>query len=660
MVITARFARTLFNDSNPLGKTVEIRNPSADSTVSWGSYTVTGVIRNDKNKSHLQFDALISSSSMPLLWKERKIADLTNDWHAYHSYTYALLGTDKSHDALITSLDDVVRRKRNEVQDIKGFTLIPQLLTSITPGILVGNETSYTLPLAAYYFLGALALVILVSACLNYTNLSTARALTRAKEIGVRKVTGAFRRDLVFQFLSEAILTAFLSLAMATAILFILKEAFLKLWMNQYLDFSLEASVPVYLLFVAFALFTGLISGFYPALYLSRFQPIKALKNIEGFTPNRSGMRKLLAVSQFVVSLFFITTSLLLVNQFRHFMEFEYGFNPKNIVNVSLQGNNYRKVANGFSAVAGVSSISACNYLPSTGTNNGISLRPADTDGDYQKMTILITDENFVNNLEIKLIAGKHLEPTDSANRFLLVNSAAVKAFGYHYPGEIIGKVFESEWGGESVEVIGVVEDFFVKMPMSEDQVVPLVMRNKPHEFSFANIKIVSLDLMGTVRQLEKEWRNIDPHHPFQYEFYDDQLASMHQGLFDLVSMIGFIAFIAITIACLGLLGMSAYTAERKKKEVGIRKVLGAPELGIALLLSKDFLKIIGISIFFGAPLSFFVNDLWLQKFPNRVEFGITTILLGVLILLALGVITIGSQTITASKRNPVDVLKME
>lgn len=668
IVLTAAYARQLFGDENPLGKVVEFSNrglsnlgsASGDKPVSWGTFTVTGIMADTPDKSHLKFDALVSSGTMISLANEDKIEDPSNQWRNNQSYTYVLLLPNKTTGNLNAAISDLVSRKQDELKDIKGFTLIPQNLSEITPGMLVGNEPSYTLPVIVYYFLSFLAGVIMISACLNYTNLATARALTRAKEIGVRKVAGAFRKDLVYQFLSESVITAMIALGMASLLLIFLKSAFMKLWINRYLQFDLQAHFEVYLIFAAFALVVGIVAGFYPAIRLSRYQPIKALKNNEGSRSGKLGMRKVLGVTQFVISLFFITTSILIYNQFRHFLDFEYGFSPENVINLSLQGNDFAKIKNEFSTVPGVANISACNYIPSTGTNNGISLKPIDREVEYQKCTFLITDENFVSNLGITLVAGKYLDATDSTNRFIVVNEAAVKAFGYSHAESILGEVFESEWGKEPLEVVGVVKDFFVKMPMGEDQVSPLVLRNQPHDYSYANIKIASPDLMGTIGKLEAVWKGIDPVHPFRYEFYDDQLASMHQGLFDVVSILGFIAFIAITIACLGLLGMATYASERKKKEVGIRKVLGANDLTIAFLLSKEFIKVLAISVCVGAPMSYFLNNLWLQHFPNRVEFGFSTILLGTMILLALGLISIGSQTIRASKENPVDTLKME
>jgi putative ABC transport system permease protein len=280
---------------------------------------------------------------------------------------------------------------------------------------------------------------------------------------------------------------------------------------------------------------------------------------------------------------------------------------------------------------------------------------------EFEKFNILLTDENFINNLEIPLIAGRNLSAAgQSSDRFILINESAVRKLGYKDASEIIGKTFEADWNRGIVEVIGVVKDFRFRGPSETDAISPLMLRNQPGGFSYVNIKIASRDLIGTVTDLGKKWKTIDPVHPFKYEFFDDQLAATHQVIFDIVSILGFIAFLAIVIACLGLLGMATYTAERRRKEVGIRKVLGAADVTIALLLSKSFLKMLIVSVCIGAPLSYLINNLWLQKFPNRVDFGLGTVLLATFILLVLGLITIGSQTIRASKTNPVDTLKMD
>jgi putative ABC transport system permease protein len=670
VVISKALAHQLFRDANPIGKIVEFADRKlpfpvehiggGEAAVSWGSFTVTGVIDIDKYRSHLKFDILMSASTQTQLYTDKRVEDFSNNWEWYfRTYTYALLASDKTEDDLTLALNDLVARKYANIkaEHTKGFKLQPQKLADIQLG-LRNNDTNNRMPVQGYYFLGILALVIMISACLNYTNLSIARALTRAKEIGVRKVTGANKKSLVVQFLSESVITSLLALAMALVLLLFVKRAFKGLWINKHLKFDLPDSVEVYIGFIVFALLTGLLAGIYPAFHLSRYEPAHVLKNIGSIGIGKLGMRKVLSVSQFVISLFFITTSILIFNQFKYFLEFDYGFTSANIVNIDLQGNDYRKLANEWSSIPGVGTISATNIVPATGQNDNIQIRRSGDQGDYLEAGILHTDENFTDNLGLKVIAGKGLpEPTDSSGRYIVVNEQMIHALGYKHPAEIIGQVLENKWRDEAMTVVGVVEDFRYKLLINAHDIGPLVMRNQ-QDYKYANVKIVSADLMGTIAKMESRWKQLDPTHPMSYEFFDDQLATTHQGIFDIVAILGFIAFLSVIIACLGMLGMATYTAERKKKEVGIRKVLGAENFRIAYLLSREFLKVLAIAIVIGAPLSYMVNNLWLQKFPNRVEFGFGTVFIGTVILLMLGLLTIGSQTIRASRTNPVESLR--
>ncbi|HPH47230.1 MAG TPA: FtsX-like permease family protein, partial [Chryseolinea sp.] len=627
----------------------------------WGSFTITGVIDESKYVSHLTFDVLVSSSTRESFVADKKTDDLSNNWEWYfRSYTFVLLDEDKNTADLSAALNDLVIRKyANLKSDLtKGFKLQPQALEDVALG-LTGNDTNNRMPLIGYYFLWALALVIMLSACLNYTNLSIARALTRAKEIGVRKVTGAFRKNLIFQFLSESVITAMISLAMAFVLLLLLVPAFKGLWVNQYLNFELPMVPSVYLMFIGFALAIGVVAGLYPALYLSKYQPIKVLKNLHAVAPGKLGMRKVLGISQFVISLFFITTSILIYNQFKHFLAFDYGFNTSNVVNIELQGIDHQKLANELQSIPGVVSISACDVIPAGGRSNGNEMRKLGSKDEYFGNDLLFADEHFMNNLGIKFLAGRNVLAEEPAQN-IVVNEAMVKKLGFKLPSEVIGEMVETKWGTEQFKIVGVVKDFRYRMLINDDEIKPLMVQNRPNNFEYLNVKLSSTDLMQTMANLERQWKKIDPAHPFKYEFFDEQLQATHHGIFDVVSILGFISILAIIIACLGLLGMATYTAERKTKEVGIRKILGAKDWSIAFLLSKGFLKMLLISIGIGAPLSYFVNNLWLQEFPNRVEFGWTTVLIGTCVLLVLGLLTIGSQTLRASKSNPVDSLKMD
>lgn len=224
----------------------------------------------------------------------------------------------------------------------------------------------------------------------------------------------------------------------------------------------------------------------------------------------------------------------------------------------------------------------------------------------------------------------------------------------------MVGQLMDRYNSNETLQVIGVVSDFRFRMPSEQEEIKPLMIRNQPEGFRFVNVKIASSKQSETIQNLEAAWKSFDAKHDLVYTFYKEQLADTNKAFADVVSIIGFIAFLAIIIACLGLLGMAIYTAERKKKEVGIRKVLGAGERSIAFLLSREFLKMLALSIGIGAPLSYFVNNLWLQILPNRVEFGFGTVFLSTVILLLLGLLTIGSQTWRASKNNPIDSLRAE
>jgi putative ABC transport system permease protein len=420
------------------------------------------------------------------------------------------------------------------------------------------------------------------------------------------------------------------------------------------------------LIFVGFAVVVGVLAGLYPALRLSGIGVIPALKNNDGLRPGRMGMRKVLSVVQFVFSLLFIVTSILIYNQFRYFIGFKYEFNTKNVVNIDLQNNDYRIAEKAMAAIPGVAGVSACEYMPAETRSEGGALRKPDgkphpDKSDFKPVMTMGADEHFLDNLGLKLLAGRGLLPEGpGADRQIVVNEALVKAFGYSSSAAIVGQRFESEWNDSGEVVIGVVQDFHMRMILGNDKIEPLYLYSNAKNYQYVNLKLATGDIRGTVARLGAVWRQIDPVHGLKYSFFSDELANQSQGIFDVVSILGFIAVLAVMIACLGMLGMATFTTERRRKEVGIRKVLGAGDLRNVLLLSREFLIILGVSIAIAAPLSYILNEMWLRVFPNRVEFGWGTVLLGTMVMLVLGLVTIGSQTVRASRRNPVESLKVE
>ncbi|MEO9869848.1 MAG: FtsX-like permease family protein, partial [Ekhidna sp.] len=667
LIITKEKAYQLFNSENPIGKQVTFEDrglhimdiEDGRSPVDWGSYTVTGVIDLSSYKTHLKFDALVSSATLPALYKDSLLADVSEKWETYYTaYSFISLKEGTQRAELDIALADLAQRKYADSENYPDFTFISQSLSKITPGILVNNEATFRLPEVAYYILSLLALVIMIMACLNYTNLSIARSLSRMKEIGVRKVTGATRKNLIFQFLTESIITVMIALIIATGMLYFTKEAFMGLWFNKYLNFDLSSSLPVYLIFVVFAFLIGIIAGTYPALLLSKRQPIHALKT--NATPaGKWGMQKILNVSQFVVSLIFIVTSMVIYNQFKFYTEFEYGFQSENIVNIPLQGNDHEMLTNELSSVAGVTTISACDYVPATGVTNITEFTSPEEGADPFVLLKLNVDEDFMKNLELELLAGKGISSTDNSGKYVVINESAVEKLGYENPQEAVGNIWDRESGG-SVQIVGVVKNFRASLLVNGTEIRPLALANDASTFNYLNVRISEGSPLGTIADIEQVWKKIDPVHEFKYEFFDNELSNTNLAIFDIVSIIGYISFLAILIACLGMLGMATYSTERRMKEVGIRKVLGAAEMRIILILSKSFLKLLAISILIAAPLSYFINQFWLDNLPNRMDFGFGTVVIGSLLMLGLGLLTIGSQTIRAARQNPVESLKDE
>lgn len=668
LVISHEIAEKLFGKTNPIGKTINFADrglnfwtDEATAPKDWGIFTIQGVFANQP-KSHLKFDVMASSASLDLLYKESKLEDLTNNWTVDHqSYGYVLLkpeATSKDLEAALSSLT-INHLATSENDYLKKIRYNYQALSDITPGEATGNATDNTLPLFAYYILGGLALIIMLASCLNYTSLSVARAVTRSNEIGVRKVNGAAKSDLIYQFISEAFITVFLALVLANIFLLFLKRAFLGLWLNQYLNFDLNFNLKVYGFFFAFTLLVGFVAGVYPAIRMSKFNPVKALKRLETAGSGKLGLRKVLTVSQFVISLFFIISSILVYNQLEQFSEFDYGFNPKNVVNANLQSNDYQLVKRTFSEIPEVEGVSATAYIPADGRNDNTNIKKIGEEGDGKTAIDLSVDRNYAEVLEIAMVAGEKIPVgSDSASSFVMVNEMATRELGFSHPSEVIGETFEI--GGQNKTVSGVFKDFNFFLLFTGRQTGPIVFQYKPEIYKFATIRISGVNKQESMAKLEAAWQKIDPIHPLQYEHYDEQLADNNQAVMDLVSIIGFMAFIAILVSCLGLFGMATYSTERRTKEIGVRKVLGASTLTLNYVLSKEFLKMIGIAILIAAPASYFANNFWLNYMITRAEFGVGTVALGTFIVLSLAMLTVIPQSIRIANKNPVETLKIE
>ena len=667
LVISQEVKKKLFGADNPIGKTIQFSDrglnyftEESTAPVDWGLFTVTGVFV-DRPKSHLKFDVMASGATLDLLYKESRIEDLRNNWGVDHkTYGYVMMKHKADEADLKTALASLTKDylENNPNEQLKKSRFNFQPLIKITPGEATGNGTDTSLPLFAYYILGGLALIIMLASCLNYTSLSVARAVTRSNEIGVRKVNGASKRDLIYQFISEAFITVFLALVLANFFLLYFKKVFLGLWLNRYLNFSLDFNLEIYGLFLFFALIVGFVAGVYPAVKMSRINSVKALKKMQASAAGKMGFRKILTISQFTISLIFIISSILIYKQLNQFMKFDYGFNAKNVLNINLQSNDYALIKNAFLKIPEVENVSACAYVPADGRNDNTSI--AKVDSELHKTAIdLSVDRNFGEVMDIALLAGQQIPVgADSISNAVMVNEMATKELGYATPSMIIGETLEI--GGQNKTVSGVFKDFNFFMLFTGRQTGPIVFQYNPSIFKYATVRISGADQQKTITKLEKVWQEIDPVHSLQYEFYEQQLADNNQAIIDLVTIIGFLALTAILIACLGLFGMATYSTERRTKEIGLRRVLGASMFTLNYLLSIEFIKMVGVAIVIAVPTSYFLNRLWLEQMITRVDFGLGTLSLGVLIVTALALLTVVPQSFRIANKNPVETLKVE
>ncbi len=683
LVLSEEAAKKLFKEEDPMGKVVSFNDRGMNmlgfdldvKDIMLGDFTVTGIVRDNNMKSHINFDILVSMSTLEsLITSGIEDYDMDSWRDIWNTHIYFLSQEGKTKAELTQILDNISQVKYEAFEDFKAtFQLQP--LTEISPGKMLSNPMSIRMPIEGFYFLSILALIIIFSACFNYTNLTIARSLSRMKEIALRKINGAYRIQIFTQFTIEAVIISLIALVISVLLLQLIKPGFSGLWINKYMAIGLEENLMAYLFFIGFSILIGIVSGLIPASLLSAFKPLNMLGNKITGTVNKKGvfifkkplLGKTLTVTQLVLSLFFIITSTLLYLQLRHFAHAEYGFGKENIINVNLRGNDYEQFSNEFSSWSDIKQISASSIMPATMVKEGDKIYKLDETQDSLHVDHISIDHNFINNLDFEIIAGSDFkkELISENKRFIIVNEAAARKFGYENINDIVGEKFSTVNrnntegnADEIVEVIGIVKDFH--HDIFQDQIGPFMFNYKPEEYRYLNIKVSGQNLNETIAFLENKWKELDKIHTFQYQFFDEQLADS-QGIFsDVLSIVGFVSLIAIVIAGMGLLGMATYSAETKIKEIGIRKVLGASVRSILLQISKGYIYMLVIAIVIATPIAYYLNNTWLQFFAIRINFSVWILLFGVLLLLTLGLLAIGSQTLKAAMTNPANTLRDE
>ena len=655
VVLTHEAARKLFKEENPLGLTIKVGDK--------GVYNVTGVLKKTNRKSHIVFEALASMSTVKNLEASKVMGKDSEDWHNYwQTWTYIMLEEGKTAADIEPHLETIFKKyiEPNTNPDAYKARFTLQAMMGITPGPLLGNPIGPFLPWMFVYFFAGLAALIMLTSCFNFTNLSIARSLTRAKEIGIRKATGAMRWQIFTQFLSESVITAFLALAIAIVFVIALKPVMLQLNFARMMKWDLEVNLYVYAAFAVFALVVGILAGLFPAVVLSGFQPIKVLKNMGNVKLfSRMGLRKALLISQFTLSLIFILSVLVVFKQLNFFLHTDLGFQSDNQIVVHLNSTKPGSLKTALLKQSNIVSVSAASHVPAAGSSYGTGFKKSFDEKDWTSLNFFTADEDYIANMKLSLVAGRNFEASsgESNKNFMLINEEAVSAFHYANATEALGQELILQDDSSKIQIIGVLKNYNHSL---------LVQKLEPMALRWSgDINILQVEYSGDFKQVSKaievSWASVNPATKVDYKPMKEEMDVIYNIFFgDLVKVVGVVAFLAILISSMGLLGMATYTTETRIKEISIRKVLGSSSRALVLLLSKGFLIMLGIAIAIGVPAAYFINNLWLELIAYHVSLDISLISLGVLMLILFGVLTIGSQTIRATFVKPVDNLKSE
>jgi putative ABC transport system permease protein len=663
MVISERMAKKYFGRQDAVGRELEV--------VGRGPYTVTGVMRDMPEASHFHFEFVVSLS-------ESEYAKQTDEWFSNSCNIYLLLrkGVDaaafekklsaglirKYIAPLVQSLVHLSMGEYYKAGNKYVFTLMP--LTAIHLHSNKSGELEPNGNLQYVYIFSAIAIFILLIACVNFMNLSTARSANRAKEVGVRKVLGSMRGGLVTQFLMESVLISFIGLVLALGLAWLLLPIFNDLAAKRMTIglFSRPLLLPLLLLLM---LVVGLLAGSYPALFLSRFRPIEVLKGSVSKGFKTGWLRNGLVVVQFVISIVLIFGTVVIYRQLAYIRSRQLGFNRDQVLvleGTGVLGEGIKAYIDELARLPGVEGITVTGFLPTSDwrSDNTFFLSP---DFDLKKgisMQQWRVDENYIPVLGMQMVAGRNFSrdfPTDSSA--VIVNEAMVRQAGLLHPiGAKIYNVDDIKTKKMiSFQIVGVVKDF--NFNSLREVVTPLALFLRPQHGRIA-MRVQTNRMSSLVNQAESAWKKMAPGQPFSYTFMDDQFNSIYRTEQRTGGISLSFSLLAIFIACLGLFGLAAYAAEQRTREVGIRKVLGASVGGIIRLLSRDFLMLVLVSAAIGLPLAWWAMHRWLEDFAYRIDIGWEIAVMALVVASGIAMLTVSIQALKAALANPVKSLRTE
>ncbi|UCC45354.1 MAG: ABC transporter permease [Candidatus Zixiibacteriota bacterium] len=637
IVIAEDVAEKFFPNQDAVGQILALNNST--------DFIVTGVIKNIPHNSTLQFDMLVPLEYKIQSYQERN--EVWDRWSSWGTATYV-----KVHQGC--TIKDLNKKVHDFYQEQTGWDNEIRLF-----GVSLQNLHLYDSRIRTYiYTFSTIAAVVLIMACLNFVNLTIARSANKAKETGVRKLTGAHRTNLIGQFLMESALQSMLGFVLALGLVEVILPMFNDITGLQ-LSRDLLFSSSTLALIAVLALLTGLAAGAYPALYLSSFQPAVVLKGALRSASGGSTLRRCLVVVQFSAAVFLLIGTSVVYGQLGYFNNADIGFDRDHVVNIPMRGETsrqYDRLKNGLLQNPKIQSMTASRSKFPNWSSGGDAIDWPGKDPDSRpRITLNWVDHDLIETFGIEMVEGRDFDPlmaSDSASGYL-INQTMGRLMGLQSAegAEL------SVWGKPGT-VIGVMKDFHFQ-PFDR-QIQPLVILLDPGRITTACIRIHPDDVGSTLDYVRETWSSIFPSYPFVYTFLDDQLEAPYQRIERMGDLAGGFTLLAIVIACLGLFGLASFMAERRTREIGIRKVLGASVAGVVRLLSREFLILVMVANIIAWPVAWYVMKRWLENFAYHVDIGAGVFLLVGVTTLVIAVLTVSYQAIRAARINPVDALKHE
>jgi putative ABC transport system permease protein len=574
-------------------------------------------------------------------------------------YTYVVLPRDIDHEVFARKISEFMDKYQELTPDDPRNHLVLQPLTSIHLHSNLGLEAEANGNMNTVYIMSAVAFFILIIACINFMNLTTAQSLMRAREVGIRKVVGSKKFQLIAQFLSESVVISFVSLTVATALLMIAIPKFNEL-SGKELNFNPLANGFVVVMFAAITFFVGILAGTYPAFFLSGFKPTQVLKG--NFVSNVKGqlMRKGLVVFQFAIAFVIMVGTYIIYAQLDFMLNKNMGFDREQTIVINLPQDSIGDLTlkNEMLRVAGVQNVTRFLEVPGKMVRTGGFWYEGVKDNKPENLYFFSGDVDLLSTLNMKMKTGSYFQQdTKQFEKEFVINETAVKHFGWKTE-DAVGKLINiGDRGEEPGKVVGVIEDFHFKH--LHDKIDPLVMFLEPqYEGHFMAIKVKSDDIKTMVAKIEDTWKATVPNHELEYRFLDETFDKLFDEEKKLGQLFGIFSGMAVFVSCLGLFGLASFTMAQSKKSVAVRKVLGASVSNIVLMMSRDFLKLVLIGLAIAAPIAYYVMDRWLDSFAYHVGFAWIVFLYAALAggLVAFG--TVSYHSLRAATTNPVNSLK--